>query len=77
MSFTFISSHLISFPLIHLLSFPFVSSPISCHVPLGDDMDQCLNVDQWQKKSEKESKTEKDEEESKEKPSKFAYERSW
>jgi len=32
--------------------FPFISfhPPISCHVPLGDEMDQYLNVDQWQKK---------------------------
>ena len=33
LSFHFISSHVIS-------------SPISCHVPLGDELDQCLNVDQ-------------------------------
>ena len=44
----FISSHFISFHLI--------SSLISCHVPSGDEMDQYLKVDQWQKKSEKESK---------------------
>ena len=45
--FLFISFHLISF---RLISFPFISSPISSHVPLGDDMDQYLNVDQRQKK---------------------------
>ena len=57
-SFQFISSHVISFPFssFHLMS-----------CPLRDDMDQYLNVDQWPKKSEKESK-EEDEEESKEKP---------
>ena len=51
-SFHFLSFSfpLISFPLIHLLSYPFISSTISGHVDLGDDMDHCLNVDQWQKK---------------------------
>ena len=40
----------------------FISSPISCHVPLEDEMDQYLNVDQWEKKSEKESKKKEEDE---------------
>ena len=32
--------------------FHFISSPISCHFPAGEEMDQYLNVDHWEKKSE-------------------------
>ena len=39
----------------HFASSHFISFPISCHVPL-DEMGQYFNVDQWEKKSEKESK---------------------
>ena len=61
-----ISSHLIS---LHFIPFHVLSLPISCHVPLGDEMDQYLNMDQWQKTSQKESKkTEEDGEYSKETP---------
>ena len=58
---------LLSFPLIscHFISFHFMSYLPSC--PSRDEMDQYLNVDQWQEKPEKESK-EEDEAESKEKP---------
>ena len=40
----------------------FISSPISCHAPLEDEMDQYLNVDQWEKKSEKEFKKKEEDE---------------
>ncbi len=40
----------------------FISSPISCHVPLEDEMDQYLNVNQWENKSEKESKKKEEDE---------------
>lgn len=32
--------------------------PLFCHVPLGDELDQYLNVDQWEKKSEEKIKDE-------------------
>ena len=65
-SFYLISSHLIS---LHFIPFHVLSFPISYHVPLGDELDQYLNMDQWQKKSQKESKkTEEDGEYSKETP---------
>lgn len=56
----FVSSHLMSF---HFLPFHLLSPVMS----LENEMDQYLNVDQWQEKPEKESK-EEDEAESKEKP---------
>ena len=51
--------HVLSFPFssFHLISFPFSSFHLM-PCPLRDEMDQYLNVDQWQKKSEKESKEE-------------------
>ena len=61
-----LSFHLIS---CHFISFPFISAPMSCHVPLRHEIDQYLNVDQWQKiceKSSKKSKKEENEEQSKE-----------
>jgi len=61
LSFSF-SYHFISF---HLISSQFISFPISCHVPSGDEMDQYLKVDQWKKKSEEkeeEKESEKKEE---------------
>ena len=57
------SSAKISF---HLIPSHFISFPVSCHVPSGDEMDQYLKVDQWKKKSEKneeEKESEKNEEE--------------
>ena len=51
--------HVLSFPFssFHLISFPFSSFHLM-PCPLRDEMDQYLNVDQWQKKSKKESKEE-------------------
>ena len=52
----------ISFYFFYLILYYFISPAISCHVPLEDEMEQYLNVDQCEKKSEKESKKKEEDE---------------
>ena len=55
-----LSFPVISFPFIsfHPISYSSISFPLTCHVPLGDDMNQHLNVDQWQNKTRERIKEE-------------------